>query len=111
MSDIILFDVTNLSIGIKLEGNIFHKMIPRSKPIPYNTKEIFHTVNDNQTSASIEIFEGEIKNNCNLNNFLLGKFMIYGLPKRKKERLKLKYQYTLKKIQYWKLQQLKMIIK
>ena len=96
MSDIILFDVTNLSIGIKLEGNIFHKMIPRSKPIPYNTKEIFHTVNDNQTSASIEIFEGEIKNNCNLNNFLLGKFMIYGLPKRKKGEVEIEVSIHIK---------------
>ena len=96
VSDIILFDVTNLSIGIKLEGNIFHKMIPRSKPIPYNTKEIFYTVYDNQTSANIEIFEGEIKNDCNLNNFLLGKFMIYGLPKRKKGEVEIEVSIHIK---------------
>ena len=53
VSDIILFDVTNLSIGIKLEGNIFHKMIPRSKSIPYHTKEIFYTVYNNQKYANI----------------------------------------------------------
>ena len=85
VSDITLFDVTNLSLGVKLKDNIFSILVPRSTPIPYKPKSngIFYTVEDNQTNALIQVFEGEEINNCDLNNLLLGKFRISGFPKKK----------------------------
>lgn len=85
VSDIALFDVTNLSLGIRIKGNIFSILIPRSTTIPYKSKDngIFYTVENNQTQALIQVFEGEKINDCDLNNLLLGKFIISGFPQRK----------------------------
>ena len=75
-----LLDVTNLSLGVNTKGNKMSKIIPRSSPFPIPGKNLFKTVRDNQTEASIKFFEGENENNSE--NLFLGKFKI-NLPKMK----------------------------
>ena len=84
VKDIKLFDVTNLSLGIKLVNNKFEKLIPRSTPIPSFKTETFETVYDNQDYANIEVFEGEEDDNCDKNNLFLGNLKIFWLPKKGK---------------------------
>ena len=88
VKDIQLFDVTNLSLGIRIYENKFGKVIDRSKPIPFESQEDFFTVEDNQTNALIEVYEGESNYECDKNNLFLGKFMITDLPKGKKGEIK-----------------------
>ena len=84
VKDIKLFDVTNLSLGIRKIGNKLVKLVNRSTKIPsYNNKDIFFTTEDNQTKAIVELYEGESIKDCDKENLLLGKFTISGLPKRK----------------------------
>ena len=83
VSNIKLFDRTNLPLGVKKLGNIFEIILPRSSKIPSDNTDTFVTVNDNQTKALIEIYEGEAKENCDKYNLFLGKFEIAGFPKRK----------------------------
>ena len=80
VSNIKLLDVINLSLGINTYGNRMSKIIKRSSPVPYPGCETYKTVFDNQTSASIEIFEGEDKDTRK--NLCLGKFKIINLPKK-----------------------------
>ena len=80
VSNIKLLDVINLSLGVKMLGNRMSKIIKRSSPVPYPGCETYKTVFDNQTSASIEIFEGEDKDTRK--NLCLGKFKIINLPKK-----------------------------
>ena len=96
VSDIKLFDVTNLSLGIRLIENKFSKLIPRSTPIPYNNKGIIYTVRDNQDTALIEVFEGEKEIDRDLNNLFLGKFEISGFPRRKAGEVKIEVKIEIK---------------
>ena len=80
VSNIKLLDVINLSLGINTYGNRMSKIIKRSSPVPYPGCETYNTVSDNQTSASIEIFEGEDEDTRK--NLCLGKFEIINLPKK-----------------------------
>ena len=88
VEDITLFDVTNLALGIREYGNIFNKIIERSTKIPYYNIGKFKTSLKNQTSASIEVYEGEEEKFCKENNLLLGKFKIANLPEKKKGEVK-----------------------
>ena len=83
VSDINLFDVTNLPLGIKKIGNIFHKILERSTKTNEPHKDTFVTVEDNQTKALIEVYEGEEEQNCSEKNLFLGNFEISGFPKKK----------------------------
>jgi len=67
-------------LGVNTKGNKMSKIIPRSSPFPIPGKNLFKTVRDNQTEASIKVFEGENKDNSE--NLFLGKFKI-NLPKMK----------------------------
>ena len=96
VKDIKLFDVTNLSLGVKLKDNLFEKLIPRSTPIPCFKMDTFETVQDNQDFAIIEIYEGEEEKNCDKNNLFLGTFKISGLPKSKKGETKIKVKLEIK---------------
>ena len=82
-----LLDVTNLSLGVEIEGNKMSKIIKRSTPIPEEISKIYKTVSDNQEKALIEIFEGE--DDLTKNNLCLGKFTIFNLPKMKKGEAKI----------------------
>ena len=90
---ICFFDITNLSLGVNVKGEKMSKIIKRNTPIPYKCDEIYTTTMDNQTTALIQIYEGE--NPDNMNNLFLGEFEISGLPKKKAKEAKIKIQFYI----------------
>ena len=95
VEDIKLYDVTNLSLGIKQKGDKFDRLINRSSRIPISEKVTYKTVADNQTSVKVEIYEGEIDENCQEKNLLLGKFLVNKLPKKKAGEVKIEVQFKI----------------
>ena len=78
VNDILLLDVTPLSLGIETEGGILTRMIERNTTIPTKRTQVFSTAADNQTSVTIRIFQGERE--MAEDNKLLGQFDLVGLP-------------------------------
>lgn len=78
VSDILLLDVTPLSLGIETLGSIFTKLIERNTTIPTKKSEIFSTAADNQTAVSIHVLQGERE--LAQNNRTLGRFDLIGIP-------------------------------
>jgi len=78
-SDILLLDVTPLSIGIETAGGVMSTMIPRHTTIPTHRTQTFKTYQDNQTSLTIKVYEGE-RSLAPLNNLLLT-FEVNDLPR------------------------------
>jgi molecular chaperone DnaK len=76
--DILLLDVTPLSLGIETLGGISHKLIERNTTIPTKKTDIFTTADDNQGSVEIHILQGERE--MARDNRTLGKFTLTGLP-------------------------------
>ncbi|KAK7340887.1 hypothetical protein VNO77_21604 [Canavalia gladiata] len=76
--NLVLQDVTPLSLGIQVKGDIMSVVIPRNTTIPVKMKQEYCTVEDNQTSVLIEVYEGE-RTRARDNN-LLGSFTLSGLP-------------------------------
>ncbi len=76
--DILLLDVTPLSLGIETLGGISHKLIERNTTIPTKKTDIFTTADDNQSSVEIHILQGERE--MARDNRTLGKFTLTGLP-------------------------------
>lgn len=75
VKDVVLLDVTPLSLGIETAGGVFTKMIERNTTIPTSKSQIFSTYADNQTSVEIHVLQGEramAKDNKTLGRFMLG---------------------------------------
>lgn len=78
VKDVLLLDVTPLSLGIETLGGIFTKLIERNTTIPTKKSQIFSTAADNQTAVTIRVFQGE-REMAN-DNKLLGQFDLVGIP-------------------------------
>ncbi len=79
--DLLLLDVTPLSLGVAMEGNLFAPVIPRNTTVPTIKKRTFTTVADNQTTVQFPVYQGE-RTNCSENQ-LLGEFDLKGIPAMK----------------------------
>ena len=77
-TDILLLDVTPLSLGIETLGGVFTKLIERNTTIPTRKSEIFSTASDNQTSVEVHVLQGERP--MASDNRTLGKFHLVGIP-------------------------------
>ncbi len=78
VKDVLLLDVTPLSLGIETKGGITHKLIERNTTIPTRRSEIFTTAEDNQPSVEIHVLQGE--RDMAMYNKTLGKFQLVDLP-------------------------------
>ncbi|MDQ2946676.1 MAG: Hsp70 family protein, partial [Acidobacteriota bacterium] len=78
VKDVLLLDVTPLSLGIETLGGVFTKLIERNTTIPTRKGETFSTAADNQTSVEIKVYQGE--RSMASDNKMLGVFQLVGIP-------------------------------
>ena len=78
VKDVLLLDVTPLSLGIETLGSVTTVLIPRNTTIPTRKSEVFSTADDNQTTVEIHVLQGERK--MAVDNRTIGKFQLTGIP-------------------------------
>ena len=78
VKDVLLLDVTPLSLGIETLGGVFTKLIDKNTTIPTNKSQTFSTADDNQSAVTIRVFQGERQ--IAADNKLLGQFDLVGIP-------------------------------
>ncbi|KAL7583157.1 hypothetical protein Lser_V15G42857 [Lactuca serriola] len=76
--DLLLLDVTPLSLGVELKEEVFDVLIPRNTPIPTKKSKFHTTCYDNQSEVCIEVYQGERARS--VDNHLLGMFTLFGIP-------------------------------
>ncbi len=79
IKDVLLLDVTPLSLGIETLGGVFTKLIEKNTTIPTKRSQIFSTAEDNQSAVTIKVYQGEREMACN--NKMLGQFDLVGISK------------------------------
>jgi molecular chaperone DnaK len=77
-TDVLLLDVTPLSMGIETLGGVFTSLVERNTTIPTEKKQVFSTAEDNQTAVTVRVFQGERQ--MASDNRLLGQFNLEGIP-------------------------------
>ena len=77
-TDVLLLDVTPLTLGIETEGGVMTALVERNTTVPVEKKNVFSTAADNQTAVTVRVFQGERK--MATNNRLLGEFNLEGIP-------------------------------
>ncbi|PKU23522.1 molecular chaperone DnaK [Telmatospirillum siberiense] len=78
VKDVLLLDVTPLSLGIETLGGVFTRLIDRNTTVPTRKSQVFSTAEDNQTAVTIRVFQGERE--MAADNKMLGQFDLVGLP-------------------------------
>jgi molecular chaperone DnaK len=78
VKDVLLLDVTPLSLGIETLGGVFTRMIDRNTTIPTKKSQVFSTADDNQSAVTIRVFQGERE--MAADNKMLGQFDLVGIP-------------------------------
>jgi len=78
VKDVLLLDVTPLSLGIETLGGVFTRLIDRNTTIPTKKSQVFSTADDNQTAVTIKVYQGERE--MAADNKLLGQFDLMGIP-------------------------------
>ena len=78
VKDVLLLDVTPLSLGIETLGGVFTRLIDRNTTIPTKKSQVFSTAEDSQNAVTIRVFQGERE--IAAQNKLLGQFDLVGIP-------------------------------